>query len=173
MNAERAALDAANLERKRQSETRVESELLSMDIDGSGADVSDLLADPRYWDAENEQFTDAGLAEIDRLNRAVAEERAGFKQAISLDDLNDDDQMVMADAFHAYASALGLHAVKLYSAGGSKYVEVNVGEETIKFRFADHYNTVRDTSMQPDFNVAPGANEFTAAIDHLNEMLAR
>lgn len=167
--AEKSAFDAANKELKRQSEYDVEEEMRSIAEGGNGADLSKLTKNPTYWNAEDEEFTEAGLKEVDRLNREIAEERAGHKSATEFSDLNDAHQIPQAEAFTAYAKALGFNAKHSHSTGGSSYVEISIGDESFKVRFADHFNTVRDTTMQPDFNVAPGRSDFTDVIDWLNK----
>lgn len=168
--AAQSAIKAANEELKAQSEFAIEKELNDIQQNNNGADLSDITG-PEYWDAENEEFTQAGYEEVDRRNRALAEERAGFNPIQDLSELNGGDQTAQAEAFEAYATALGLYTKKSYSTGGSRYVEVLVGEQNLKFRFADHFNTTRDTTQQPDFNVAPGRNDFTEAISFLNAKL--
>lgn len=168
--AVQAALNAANVEGKRAAEFDVEEELKSIANSGGGPDISELARNPEFWDAENEVLTDAGSAEYDRLARKLAEERAGHKAATDISNLDSAGQTTQAEAFHAYASALGLSAKKAYSTGGSRYVEVTIGDTTHKIRFANHFNTVRDTTTQPDFNVAPGRNTFSEALDWLDGM---
>lgn len=166
------AIAAANKEIARQNEYDVQEELRSIEQGGNGADLSDIAEDPRYWDAENEEFTDAGYAEIGRRNLELAKERVERRQADELSDLNDAHQTVQAEAFAAYADALGLDSQVIYSGGGSRYVTFDIGDDAYKVRFADHFNTVRDSTMQSNFNVAPGRNDFTEAIDWLNKKAA-
>jgi hypothetical protein len=129
-----------------------------------GINVESLISDPKYWDAENEQFTDRGFIEYDRLIETEGKRRANIRAVESLADLNDASHDAQADAFYAIAELRGLNPSVDYSFGGSIYITLQDGT---KFRFANHGNTVRDTSMQPDVNVAPDYSTFTDALKRL------
>ena len=165
--AKQDAIKAANAELVKVEQQAIKEELVDIETNGNGADISDLFDDPKFWNAEDEELTAEGYTEYERRNLEIAKERAGVGAVDDLSSLNGGDQTVQAEAFAAYADALGLTTRKSYSSGGSRYVEVDIGETYYKFRFADHFNTVRDTTMQPDFNVAPGRNDFTEAFDYL------
>jgi hypothetical protein len=165
--AEQAAISAANAGMNAVNKRAIDEELRSIAANGNGVDISDLAQNPKYWDAEDEQLTDAGYAEYDRLNLELAKERATVPSIEELSDLEGADQDVQHEAFAAYAEQLGLDVKKSFSSGGSRYVNVEINGKDYKFRFADHFNTVRATGMQPDFNVAPGRSEFTEAFNYL------
>jgi hypothetical protein len=129
-----------------------------------GINVESLISDPKYWDAENEQFTDRGFIEYNRLIETEGKRRANIRAVESLADLNDASHDAQADAFYAIAELRGLNPSVDYSFGGSRYITLQDGT---KFRFANHGNTVRDTSMQPDVNVAPDYSTFTDALERL------
>jgi len=129
-----------------------------------GINVESLISDPKYWDAENEQFTDRGFIEYERLIEAEGKRRANIRAVESLADLNDASHDAQADAFYAIAELRGLKPSVDYSFGGSRYITLQDGT---KFRFANHGNTVRDSSMQPDVNVAPDQSTFTDALERL------
>ena len=129
-----------------------------------GINVESLISDPKYWDAENEQFTDKGFIEYERLIETEGKRRANIRAVESLADLNDASHDAQADAFYAIAELRGLKPSVDYSFGGSRYITLQDGT---KFRFANHGNTVRDSSMQPDVNVAPDQSTFTDALERL------
>ena len=168
--ATQAALKVGSKVMTEQAEFDVEKELNSIAINGE-VNMRDLVGDPEFWDSDAEQMTPAGQTEYHRRAMELAEERVGFSAAESLADFNGADQTAQAEAFNAYAQAMGLNTSKSYSTGGSRYVEVDIGGKDYKFRFANHFNTTRDSTMQPDFNVAPGRNDFTEAIAFIDEKI--
>ena len=133
-------------------------------VRNNGINMKPLMANPQYWDAEYEQLTDKGFAEYDRLIETEGKRRANIRAVESLEDLNGASHNAQADAFYAIAESRGLNPSVDYSLGGSRYITLENGT---KFRFADHGNTVRDTSMQPDVNVAPDYSTFTDALARL------
>ena len=168
--AENAAIKSANKELARQFEHDLEDKIKEIEQNG-GVDLSKITNNPKFYAAEDEEFTQDGYDEIDRLTKQIAIDELGDYEVAGIDDLNDTNQTVQAEAFDAYATELGLNTTINYSTGGSRYVEVNVGDESFKFRFANHYNTVCDTTMQSDINVSPGGVDFTEAIDFLKEKI--
>ena len=164
------ALAVANKEIARQSEYDVQQELESIQQNGRGYDVEKLIADnPKYWDAENEELTPEGYAELDRRNEQIARNNIGIREATSLADLDYVHQFAQADAFESLAQDLGASVHGNRSFSTSRYFEVTRADgKTAGFRFADHLNTSSQHNA-PDFNIAPGGNTFKQAIDWLNE----
>lgn len=164
------ALAVANKEIARQSEYDVQQELESIQQNGRGYDVERLIAEnPKYWDAENEELTPEGYAELDRRNEQIARDNIGIRDARSLADLDHVHQFAQADAFESLAQDLGASVHGSRSFSTSRYFEVTRADgKTAGFRFADHLNTSSQHNA-PDFNIAPGGNTFKQALDWLNE----
>lgn len=164
------AIAVANKEIARQSEYDVQQELESIQQNGRGYDVEKLIAEsPKYWDAENEELTPEGYAELDRRNEQIARDNIGIRDARSLADLDHVHQFAQADAFESLAEDLGASVHGSRSFSTSRYFEVTRADgKTAGFRFADHLNTSSQHNA-PDFNIAPGGNTFKQAIDWLNE----
>ena len=167
--AEKAALDVANKELEKRFESDLADEVQSI-TDNGQIDIADLVENPKFWDSENEQLTDAGMQELDRRTEAMARTNLNFRQATELSDLDYANHGAQAEAFTAYANAIGIDARDGFSFGGSRYVEVIFSnDKQFTFRFANHGNTAGGHS-QPHFNVSPDYRTFMDAIGELERL---
>lgn len=161
-----AALRAANSVIAELRAAAVEEELRVIATNGNGADLAALVSNPEFFDQENEEFTDAGFAEVDRLNQMLAEDRIQMPDAQALDDLNGAHQFAQVEAMEKVLDGLGLDYDRNYSWSTSRYIMVRQGADMpdLKLRFANHLNTARD-QPSPDVNVAPGGDGFAEAVE--------
>lgn len=145
----------------------LEQEIKSVSENGE-ADISSIGDDPRYWDAENEEFTEAGFREVDRLNEEKARDNLRLLTITELSDLDGAYHHAQYKAMLEILNGMGIE-YKDTSSNSSKYLEVG----RMKIRFANHANTTRGVmsreyagdGVETLFNVAPGEHKFSEALD--------
>lgn len=165
-----SALEAARKEQDRLNEYDLKEEIRSLSENG-GVDLSPLTGNPEYWDAENEEFTEAGFKEVDRLTAEKAMNNLRLQALNDLSDLDDAHQFAQVEAMEKILDGLGVGYQRNYSFSSSRYIMVNQGDDKpdFKLRFADHLNTARD-QPSPDVNVAPGGDKFVDAVKAVLEI---
>lgn len=129
--------------------------------------------DPALWDEESGELTEAGRAAMDARVAALADEEAAkeIRSVETIGDLDNANHKVQWQAMQAYLQAIDADFTPITSQMGSRYITLRLPDGTEqKLRFADHFNVVRDTTMQPDFNVAPGRSTFSEAINWVRQV---
>lgn len=133
--------------------------------EGGNVDLRSIDKNPEFWDAENEELTQAGYEEVDRLTLEQARNNLRLPEINELSDLDSAHQWAQYEAMKALLDGAGIEYQDV-SSSQSKYLEV-LG---IKLRFADHANMVRDSAVRgslPIINVAPGETKFSEALDRI------
>ena len=166
------ALAAAQKEQDVLSRHDLAEEIRSIDQNGM-IDLSALADNPAYWDAENEEYTPAGYAEVDRLTDQQARDNLNLPVFNDLPDLDGAHQFAQVAAMEKILDGLGISYDRNYSFSTSRYIMVHRGEGApdLKLRFADHLNTAKG-QPSPDVNVAPGGESFTHAVNSVLHIAA-
>ena len=162
-----SAIKAAQKVQDESNAFDLEEEIKSVSENGE-SDLSSLIANPKYWDAENEEFTDEGYKQVDLMNEQKARDNL---RLLSITDLSDLDSAYHKAQYAAMVSILDGMGIeyKDTSSNSSKYLEVG----RLKLRFANHANTTRSVMAQVSnmdevtslINVAPGEYKFAEALD--------
>jgi hypothetical protein len=154
-----AAAEEVNSNQRKYSADEIDAQLRQE------ADWSQLASDSKFWDADAEQFTDAGFAEIDRLLalRVAEETNRLYPKITELSDLDHANHRAQAAAMDVLLSSRGIE----FSSSGkasSKYFSGTFPDgEQWTIRFADHANTASD-QRRPTINVAPDNSTFSEAL---------
>lgn len=170
-----SAIKAAQKVQDESNAFDLEAEIKSVSENGE-ADLSSLIANPKYWDAENEEFTDEGYRQVDLLNEQKARDNLRLLSITELSDLDSAYHKAQYAAMVSIFDGMGI-PYKDTSSNSSKYLEVG----RLKLRFANHANTTRSVMAQVSnmdevtslINVAPGEYRFAEALDAvMREMLS-
>ena len=165
-----SALNAARKEQAPLNDYDLQEEIRNIEQNG-GVDLSGITKNPKYWDAENEEFTDAGFKEVDRLIEEKARDNLRLPSLNELSDLNHAHPWAQHAAMLKILDGLGLEYSDLGGSPTSRYIMVN----GLKIRFSTHENMARDVAQREGdelrkiINVAPNQEKFT---DALGEVLS-
>ncbi len=158
------ALEKARLVQNRSNTFDIEAEKNIIAQNGD-ADLSSIFSNPKLWDSENEETTQAGLDEMDRIYTQKAVDNLRLPSVDDISSLDDVNHKAQYEAMKSILDEKGIPYQDVSSAQ-SKYLEVG-GK---KIRFADHSNMVNDSAVRglmPIINVAPGEYKFSDALNYV------
>ncbi|MRR49383.1 MAG: PLxRFG domain-containing protein [Rhodocyclaceae bacterium] len=163
-----SALKEARRDQDYINQAELEEEINSLS-QGGGVDLSPLVKNPRYFDVENEEFTDEGFKEVDRLTEQKARDNLNLPSLDEISDLNYAHPWAQHSAMLKILDGMDIEYRDLGGSPTSRYIMVN----GLKLRFSTHENMARDVAsregdeLRKIINVAPNQYKFTEALDEV------